>query len=692
MPHREDLLLELQTEELPPKSLNALGSALKQEMEKQLQKANLAFKTAKYYVTPRRLALFIQSIDSEQPAKTLERKGPALSAAFDQQGKPTPACLGFARSCGVDPKDLKTIKNPGGEWVGHIKKQPGKPTVALLPAMVQQALAALPIQKRMRWGENSESFIRPVHSAILLFGKNVVETQLIGKQTDRLTTGHRFHRPKKIKILSPKSYETTLEKKGQVIPDFDKRKTKIQQEAVTLVQATLGATAKILFQEALLDEVTGLVEWPIAICGHFDPQFLNLPREVLISAMQDHQRYFPIEDQQGKLLPHFTASINLESKDPARVVAGNERVLRARLSDAAFFYETDKKQALEQRVAALKGIIFQAKLGSLYDKTQRLIQLANYLAPLLKEKETLAARSAFLAKADLSCGMVGEFPELQGVMGSYYAAHDKEPQPVAQALVDHYKPRFAGDELPRETLGCLLAIADRVDTLIGIFGINQGPTGDKDPYGLRRAALGVLRILIEKQIDLELKPLLAYAAGCYANLENKDSVAQVLRFILDRMKGLYQENDNDAFAAVTAIQVSNPYDIHLRIIGIQAFKALPQAESLALANKRVSNILAQYPEKISAKEIDPQLLQEKAEQNLYHCLKEKAQHPLQKSRTGYVDHMVQLAALRGPIDQFFDQVMVMVEDKKIRENRLLLLSQLRALFLQVADIALLVQK
>jgi glycyl-tRNA synthetase beta chain len=408
--------------------------------------------------------------------------------------------------------------------------------------------------------------------------------------------------------------------------------------------------------------------------------------------MQDHQRYFPIEDSKGKLLPHFVAAINIESQDLPRVVAGNERVLRARLSDAAFFYETDKKQTLESRVEALKGIVFQAKLGTVYDKSQRLIQLASSLAGHLKEKETLATRAALLAKADLTSGMVGEFPELQGVMGAYYATHDGEPKAIAQAIVDHYKPRFSGDDLPEETLGCLLALADRIDTLVGVFGINQSPTGDKDPYGLRRAALGVLRILIEKKIDLDLQPLLASAAKCYGNLENKEVESQVLRFILERMKGMYQEKDADAFAAVMAINVTSPYDIHLRIQGIQAFKALPQAESLAMANKRVSNILTQNSDQLTAKEIDPKLFEEAAEKELFKALQEHGKHKIQKGHTDYVSTMVKLAELRDPIDHFFDHVMVMAEDKKVRENRLLLLSQLRALFLQVADIAHLVKK
>ncbi len=691
MSKREDLLLEIQTEELPPRVLTTLGAALKQEMEKSLQKAQLSFGEGQFYVTPRRLALLIKDISVAQATQKLERKGPALQAAFDQAGKPTPACLGFARSLGVDPKALTRLKNQEGEWVAYTSQQPGKPTLALLPAMVEQALASLPIPKRMRWGDNSYSFIRPVHSVILLFGKKIVETELFGKHSNRMTAGHRFHHPALIKITLPRSYAETLEKKGKVIADFDKRKTFIKEKTQTLVKRSLKAGASILFQEDLLNEVTGLVEWPVAICGGFDPHFLNLPPEVLISTLQDHQRYFPIADREGKLLPNFVAVINIDSRDLSRVVKGNERVLAARLSDAAFFYEQDKKQTVEQAVEGLKGIVFQAKLGTLYDKTERMIKLANYLAPLFKENPSLASRAAFLAKADLTTGMVGEFPELQGVMGFYYAIYGGEDETVAQAIREHYQPRFAMDSLPKTKLGSLLALADRVDSLIGIFGINQSPSGDKDPYGLRRAALGLVRILIENQLDLDLQSFLTYAAECYGQLENKETVSQVLRFILDRMKGLYQEKEADAFAAVMAVRATSPYDIHLRIAGIQAFKNLAQAESLIVANKRVSKILAQYTEAIQAKTIDPHLFQDQAEKELFQALQKQSAYQGEKSLNAYTQGLLQLAELREPIDKFFDQVMVMVEDKKLRENRLLLLLQLRALFLQIADLACLVQ-
>lgn len=695
MSRPEDFLLEIHTEELPPKSLSHLAKALQQEMEKQLEKANLKFKAAQTYVSPRRLALYMQDVATEQAAQTIERKGPALNAAYDKEGKPTQACQGFARSCGIEPKDLMTIKNAGGEWVGYREEVPGKSTRSLLPAMIQQSLAALPIPKRMRWGERTESFIRPVHSVLALFGKEVLEATILGQVAGQMTYGHRFHYPKALKISSPKSYAATLEKKAYVIADFEKRKALVRSQTEQVVQDILGPDAKIIMDEGLLNEVTGIVEWPVAICGRFDAEFLSVPAPVLISAMQDHQRYFPIVDKNQQLLPYFAAVMNIASKDPARVVAGNERVLRARLSDAKFFFEKDKTQSLESRVQALKGIVFQAKLGTLYDKAERISKLSKLLAKELQLDERTAERAALLAKADLTSEMVGEFPELQGEIGYYYALHDKETQEIAQAITDHYKPRFSGDSLPQPGIGCMVALADRIDTLIGIFGIGQIPTGDKDPFGLRRAAIGVLRLIIENRLDLDMLPLLTEAAKLYGNLENKEVVSQVLRFMQDRLKAWYQEQDisPDVFAAVAALNSSRFADMHRRILAVQHFKGLPGAESLSMANKRVSNILSQYTETISAKTVNPDLFEDESEKDLARALNDQAERnaPLYQA-ANYVEVLNNLATLRAPIDQFFDKVMVMAEDKAIRENRLLMLGQLRTLFLQVADIALLVAR
>ncbi len=690
MSNREDFLLEIHTEELPPKALYSLGKALQFEMEKQLQKASLSFDNMQFYATPRRLALLVNNLDLEQAAQTIERKGPAISAAFDVEGKPTPACLGFARSCGIDPRDLITIKNQGGEWVGYNEHVPGKPTADLLPAMIQQALHALPIPKRMRWGSSSETFIRPVHAVIALLGKKIVDATILGCKADQTTHGHRFHHPEAIIITAPKEYAAILEKQGNVVVDFEARKSMIRELSEAAVKQQIKEDAQILFQDELLNEVTGIVEWPVAFCGQFDVKFLKVPAPVLISAMQDHQRYFPIADKKGNLLPYFVAVSNIKSKDIAKVIAGNERVLRARLSDASFFFDTDKKKSLVERAEYLKNIVFQAKLGTVFDKVQRLIKLVEFMGAA---KE--ATRAALLCKSDLTTEMVGEFPELQGVMGYYYALHDKESAEVAHAIVDHYKPRFSGDSLPESEAGCMLALADRVDTLVGIFGINQIPTGDKDPFGLRRAAIGVLRILIEKNLDIDLQPLLLQAANNYPALENKDLVPQLLRFMQERLKAWYLEQgiEPDVFAAVSALNITRPFDMHRRIQAVQYFKSLPEAESLAMANKRVSNILSQYKETITAQAIDFQLLQDDAEKELAQNLKDQGQHILPAYQAGnYVEVLSQLASLRTSVDRFFDHVLVMVEDKKQRENRLLMLMQLRTLFLQVADIALLAVK
>lgn len=690
MLNREDFLLEIHTEELPPKALVSLATALLQEMEKQLQKANLAFNATEFYATPRRLAILINELEIGQAAQTIERKGPALSAAFDAKGNPTPACLGFARSCGVDPQALTTIKSQNGEWVGYKETVSGRATAELLPAMIQASLSALPIPKHMRWGSNNDTFIRPVHAVVALLGNKIINTTILGREANRFTYGHRFHHPQAININQPKDYRAALAEHAYVIADFQIRKNMIHEQAEQVVKQNLRQDARVLFDEKLLDEVTGIVEWPVAVMGSFDPLFLNIPAPALISAMQDHQRYFPIVDQQGKLLPHFVAISNIASHDMSRVVAGNERVLRARLSDANFFFYTDRKKKLADRVEALKGIIFQHKLGTLYDKILRLIKILEFM-----HADASTIRAALLCKADLITEMVGEFPELQGTMGYYYAKHDGETESVAQAIVDHYKPRFSGDVLPEHKPDCLLALADRIDTLVGIFGINQVPTGDKDPFGLRRAAIGVLRILIEKDMYIDLFPLFNHVVSCYSNLENKEVVPQLLRFMQDRLKSLVQDQGitPDVFAAVAALNITCPYDMYQRIKAVQSFKELCDAETLAMANKRVSNILSQYGQAIQAKAIDVSLLVDEAEKALVFSMKEQSKNiaPFYQN-ANYVEVLSRLALLRAPIDKFFDKVLVMTEDIKLRENRLLILSQLRSLFLQVADIALLAVK
>lgn len=692
MTTHDDFLVEIHTEELPPKAILKMADAFCQQIQERLEKAALTFQSIRHFATPRRLAVYVTGLASAQPDQVVERKGPALAAAFDAEGKPSQACIGFARSCGVTPADLKTIETPQGAWVGYLQSVSGKPVSELMPAIVEQAATALPIPKRMRWGDNDAQFTRPIHSVIMLYGADVVEGKILGYPADRKTRGHRFHSKDWLSIPNAKEYATLL-REAYVVADFAERRALIKDEAEKAVREQINQNAAAQIDESLLDEVTGLVEWPNAIVGHFDEAFLAVPPEVLISSMQDHQRYFPVVNTDKKLLPHFVTISNIMSQEPSRVAHGNERVLRARLSDAAFFFETDKKETLSSRLDSLKGIVFQAKLGTLYEKVERISRLAGIIAKSLGVNEAAAKQAGLLSKTDLTTNMVGEFPELQGTMGFYYAQHDGLPTDVAIAMKEHYMPRFAGDALPANPVGQVVAIADRLDTLIGAFGINQIPTGDKDPYGLRRAAVGLIRILIENRLDLDLAEALNAAVDGYTvSLENKEAAQQVLSFIQERLRAWYQEQGimPDVFAAVAALNIANPLNIHARVKAVQAFKKLAEAEALSVANKRVSNILAKYHENLDSATINPAIFEVAAEQVLARELEAKRQIVEKLSQSAQYDEvLVQLAGLRKPVDDFFDQVMVMTEDKPRRENRILLLSQLRALFLHVADIALL---
>lgn len=690
---REDLLIELLTEELPSKSLEALAFHLFEQVKGGLQKAELAFSHGQYFATPRRLALWFQDLNASQPSQYIERRGPSLLLAFDADGNPTRACQGFARSQGVTPEVLITIKQGANEFVGLRETLPGKDVFTLVPSILEQAIKALPMSRRMRWGEGQESFVRPVHGVLLLYGKKVIAATLFGCTSGKTTRGHRFLAQGAIEIHHPSLYLSLLTD-GYVMADLEVRKALIVKQATEVVQEVVGHGARPLIPDDLLLEVTGLVEWPVALCGAFDQEFLQLPSEVLISAMQDHQRYFPVVDTQHQLLPYFVTVSNIASRDVRRVIAGNERVLRARLADAAFFFAQDKKMCLFERVVGLKDIIFQAKLGTLFAKSERLSLLVASLSQARDIPHEHAIRAALLAKADLTSAMVAEFPELQGIMGYYYALHDGEPFEVAEALKEYYQPRFAGDRLPETALGQILAIADRVDTLVGIFGIHQIPTGDKDPFALRRAALSFIRIVIEKELNIELKPLLQSALLAYGKAWDVQEISQqVLCFIEERLRAWYQEQGitADVFAAVAALGLNNILDMQRRIQAVMVFKNLQEAESLCLANKRVSNILNKAQDKLPHhSSIDPELFEHAAEGALLSSLQAKSEiiAPLLAAHS-YVEVLLQLAELRGPIDTFFDQVMVMAEDKTRRINRLLLLNKLRGLFLQVADIALL---
>lgn len=688
----DDFLVEIGCEELPPKSLLVLANAFAVHIKEQLKKADLSYKEIKFFATPRRLAVMVTQLQSAQKEQHIERKGPSLQAAFDKEGRPTKACEGFARSCGVSVADLIQIKNPQGEWVGFNQTLPGETVAQIMPTIVTQALTLLPIPKRMRWGDVDVQFIRPVHSVLMLYGDQVIDTAILGCRSGRVTRGHRFLAPDWMTIPHASAYESLLKTEGYVIADFDERRERIREESLKCGAALkTKMPATVVINNDLLDEVTGLVEWPVALAGHFDAEFLSLPPEVLVSALADYQRYFPVVDKEDHLLPYFVAISNIESHEPERIIHGNERVLRARLSDAQFFYASDKKESLAHRVERLKGIVFQEKLGTLFDKTKRLSHLCAFIAKNMYADEEKAKRAGWLAKADLTTSMVGEFPELQGVMGYYYAIHEGEGEEVAKALVEQYKPRFAGDELPKTDIGQALAIADRIDLLAGIFGIDALPTGDKDPYGLRRAGIGLLRILIENNINLDLKPLVEFAITQYPSLKVKDP-APILNFLKERLRAWYQEQGIaiDVFSAVIALDLNNPLDIHERIRAVQAFKKMAEAQSLAIANKRVSNIIAKYVDTLSAKTIDPNLFETMTEKELARQLNAKGKVVEALYQAGkYGEILLQLAELRQPIDEFFDKVMVMTEDKARRENRILLLNQLRSLFLQVADIALL---
>ncbi len=704
-----DLLIEIGTEELPPKQLNALSLAFCAAIEAGLTKLALSYASVKTFATPRRLALLVHGLATSQKSQLVEKRGPALSEAFDSEGQPTRACLSFANSCGVTVAELLTHKTDKGAWLFFKKAQPGKKAAELLPQLVTEALQQLPIAKPMRWGEESVEFIRPVHWVVLLLGEELIPGTILGIPTSRQTYGHRFHCPEAIDIPEPRKYEALLHHPGHVIANYATRKQVIQEQ----IQHLAAAVGQAVVEENLLDEVTGLVEWPVALLGEFSQAYLELPAEVIITAMKTHQKYFAVTDQRGQLLTHFLTVSNIASRDPQRVIRGNQRVLHARLADAQFFYHSDLMHRLEYRLEALQKVIFHKKLGSLFDKAQRIAALAAYIAGQLGDQQQLAKRAGLLAKADLMTAMVGEFPELQGIMGYYYAKQDGEKEEVARAIGQHYQPRFAGDALPDSRLGCYVAIADKIDTLVGLFAAQQPPTGEKDPFGLRRAALGVLRILIEKQLPLNLSALLAAALEQYpdtvrslASLGMTTSLGTTslgttshgmttpsFEFILERLRAWYLDRGiaPEVFAAVLARKPTEPLDIHRRIEAVQHFQTLPEAKALAAANKRVSRILRDQPGEWLHHPVNPSLLEHPAESHLLSAMEQRNRmiDPLYREAK-YTEVLSLLAELRQPIDQFFDGVMVMVEDETLRNNRLALLHELQALFLQVADISLLV--
>jgi len=689
MNQHEDFLIEIGTEELPAKLQWEMAQAFATAIENELKAAQLEHTGSKCFATPRRIGVKITGLSSQQPEQHIEKKGPAKQAAFDANGQATKALQGFLASCNTTLEQVSTISSDKGEWFIYKAVQAGKTTVELLPSIINEAIKKIPAEKSMRWADYDHKFVRPVHWLVMLYGKNVVEAEFFGHKTDRFTFGHRFHHPEAIKISHPDEYEENLLKKGWVEVNFKARQEKIREQIQALA---LTLEAQPIMPESLLEEVTGLVEWPVAILCRFEGEFLKVPQESLISSMQNHQKCFALTDIDGRLLPFFITVSNIESKHVETVKSGNEKVMRARLSDAAFFYNVDLQTRLENRLPQLEKVSFQAKLGSMMEKSYRLAKLAGYIAGQLGENPEFAERSGLLSKADLVSNMVNEFPELQGTMGRYYAEQDKEAPQVSAALFEQYLPRFAGDSLPFTLTGAALSIADKLDTLIGIFGIDQPPSGSKDPFALRRAAIGLDRLLIEKQLNLDLAELCNQAAQAYGALPNAKAASQVIQFCLDRLPTYYQERgiSSDTVQAVLNKNVSNLLDFDRRIQAVQSFKQLPEAMNLAAANKRVQNILAKNALGLALADVKAELLKEPAERELFQALQAKCQDSQALlERQAYQECLLNLAELNQPIANFFDQVMVMCEEEALKCNRLALLQSLRNLFLQVADISVL---
>ena len=685
----EALLIEIGTEELPPKDLKALGLAFRDGLLKGLADRDLTHGEARWFATPRRLAVLVDDVAETAPARQLELLGPPADRARDAQGAWTPAAAGFARKQGVEPDDLELIDTPKGQRLGLRREEPGARTADSLGAIVDEAVAGLPISKRMRWGAHRFEFVRPVHWVVALFGAAVLPCEVFGIAAGNRTRGHRFHADKELTVSSPDAYEQILAE-AWVVADFERRRGMIREQILVEASA-LGAEAVV--DEDLLDEVAGLVEWPVALTGAFDERFLTVPPEALVSAMKEHQKYFHVVDAGGELLPHFITIANIESRDPAQVIAGNERVIRPRLADAAFFYEQDRQATLASRVDALKRVVFQKDLGTLWDKTSRVQCLVRELADAVGAPADDCERAAHLSKADLTTELVLEFGDLQGIAGADYARHDGEPAAVAEALQQQYWPRFAGDRLPEAPVATALALADRLDTLVGIFGIGQPPTGSRDPFALRRAALAVLRILVEKGLDIDLREALTLAVAQFpAGTLADDTVEQTLGYSIDRFRAWFEDEGIAAgtFRAVAALGPSRPLDIHRRVHAVHAFSDMPEAEALAAANKRVANILAKADDDATAVDVDPAHFAEPAESALWDALSQAGAASAEQLAGGaYREALAALATLREPVDRFFDEVMVNAEDPALRANRLALLHALRQQFLAVADISLL---
>ncbi|MEL0634577.1 glycine--tRNA ligase subunit beta [Pseudoalteromonas carrageenovora] len=684
----QNLLVEIGTEELPPKALRKLAEAFAANLTQELETLELAHQGVSWYASPRRLGLQVKSLEAKQQDKEVEKRGPATKAAFDSEGNPTKAAMGWARGCGIDVSEAQTLETDKGAWLLHIAKVAGQETKALMTDAIAKALSKLPIPKPMRWGANKTQFIRPVHTVTILFGSELLEGEILGKQVSNQLQGHRFHHPEKISINHADDIFDVL-KSAYVIADYEQRKAQIRTQ---IEEAASAVNAVVAMDEDLLEEVTSLVEWPVTLTATFEEAFLDVPAEALIYTMKDDQKYFPLLDQNGKLLNKFLFVSNIESKDPSVVISGNEKVVRPRLADAQFFFETDKKKTLESRLESLDTVLFQKQLGTLKDKSVRISELAGYIAEQLGADKDLAKRAGLLSKTDLMTEMVMEFTDVQGVMGMHYARHDGEAEDVAIAQNEQYMPRFAGDNLPTNLISCAVAIADKFDTLVGIFGIGQAPKGDKDPFALRRAAIGALRIMVEKELPLDILDLVAKAQTLFGDkLTNLNVSTDVFDFMLGRFRAWYQDEgiEVDVIQAVLARRPTKPVDFDRRVKAVSHFRTLDEAEALAAANKRVGNILAKN-NITNQGDVDESLLSDDAEKVLASQVAKFATELAPLYADGnYQEALSQLAGIRQSVDNFFDNVMVMADDEAVKQNRLALLSQLSGLFLGIADISVL---
>ena len=684
----QNFLVEIGTEELPPKALKTLATSFADNVEAELNQAGLTFDKIEWFAAPRRLAVKVLSLATQQPSKEIEKRGPAVSAAFDAEGKPTKAAEGWARGCGITVEQAERIATDKGEWLVHRAKIEGQPTKNLLNDIVANALAKLPIPKPMRWADKTVQFIRPVHTVTMLLGDELIEGEILGVASARTIRGHRFLGEKEFEIQHVDQYPQLLREKGSVVADFNERKAEILVKSQAKATA-LGGVADI--EESLLEEVTSLVEYPNVLAAKFEERFLAVPSEALVYTMKGDQKYFPIYDKDGKLLPHFIFVSNINPEDPTAIIEGNEKVVRPRLTDAEFFFKTDLKQKLVDRLPRLETVLFQQQLGTLKDKTDRIEQLAGEIAKQIGADEVKAKRAGLLSKCDLMTNMVFEFTDTQGVMGMHYARHDGEDEEVAVALNEQYMPRFAGDELPKSLVASAVALADKFDTLTGIFGIGQAPKGSADPFALRRAALGALRIIVEKNLPLDLEDLVKKSAALFGDkLTNQNVVADVVDFMLGRFRAWYQDEGIavDVIQAVLARRPTRPADFDARVRAVSHFRTLDSAEALAAANKRVSNILAKADAAIG--EINLTACVEPAEKALAEAvlaLRTEVQPLI--AQGDYTAVLDKLANLRAPVDNFFDNVMVNAEDPALRQNRLAILNTLQGLFLQVADISVL---